>query len=258
MPHELVLVRHGESEWNRLNLFTGWYDADLSERGVHEAGQAGRDLFDARIEPDVLHTSRQVRAIRTANLALDEAERLWIPVRRSWRLNERHYGDLQGQNKQETAEKWGADKVKEWRRAYDIPPPKLDLDDPRHPRNDPRYADLPPDVLPASECLKDVVERMLPWWYDAIVPDLRAGATVLVAAHGNSLRALIKHLDGISADDIVELNLPTGVPIRYELGDDFRPLKDIDVLDRVVGDADAARSAAAAVSNQASASDSSK
>jgi 2,3-bisphosphoglycerate-dependent phosphoglycerate mutase len=179
-------------------------------------------------------------------------------VRRSWRLNERHYGDLQGKNKKETTEEWGAAKVKEWRRAYDIPPPPLDLDDPRHPRFDPRYADLPPDVLPASECLKDVVERMLPWWFDAIVPDLRAGATVLVAAHGNSLRALIKHLDGISDDDIVELNLPTGVPIRYELGDDFRPLSDMDVLDRVVGDVEAARSAAAAVSNQASASDSSK
>jgi 2,3-bisphosphoglycerate-dependent phosphoglycerate mutase len=258
MTHELVLVRHGESEWNRLNLFTGWYDADLSEKGAVEATRAGNDLLEAGIEPDVLHTSRQVRAIRTANLALDAAGRLWTPVRRSWRLNERHYGDLQGQNKKETTEKWGADQVKIWRRAYDVAPPKLDPDDPRHARFDPRYADLPPDVLPASECLKDVVERMLPWWYDAIVPDLRSGATVLVAAHGNSLRALIKHLDGISDDDIVELNLPTGVPIRYELGDDFRPLKDMDVLDRVVGDVDAARSAAAAVSNQASASDSSK
>jgi 2,3-bisphosphoglycerate-dependent phosphoglycerate mutase len=258
MTHELVLVRHGESEWNRLNLFTGWNDADLSEKGIVEAGRAGNDLVEAGIEPDVLHTSRQVRAIRTANLALDAAGRLWIPVRRSWRLNERHYGDLQGKNKKETTDEWGAEQVKIWRRAYDVAPPKLDLDDPRHPRFDPRYADLPPDVLPASECLKDVVERMLPWWFDAIVPDLRAGATVLVAAHGNSLRALIKHLDGISDDDIVELNLPTGVPIRYELGDDFRPLSDMDVLDRVVGDVEAARSAAAAVSNQASASDSSK
>ncbi len=258
MTYELVLLRHGESEWNRLNLFTGWFDADLSEKGRAEAIQAGKDLLAADIEPDVVHTSRQVRAIRTADLALDELGRLWIPVRRSWRLNERHYGDLQGKNKKETTEEWGADKVKEWRRAYDIAPPKLDLDDERHPRFDPRYRDLPVDVLPASECLKDVLERMLPWWYDAIVPDLRHGASVVVAAHGNSLRALIKHLDGISDDDISELNLPTGVPIRYELDDDFRPLTDMDVLDRVVGDVDAARSAASAVSNQAAASDSSK
>jgi 2,3-bisphosphoglycerate-dependent phosphoglycerate mutase len=258
MTYELVLVRHGESEWNRLNLFTGWYDADLSEKGREQAVQAGRDLAAAGIEPDVVHTSRQVRAIRTADLALDELDRLWIPVRRSWRLNERHYGDLQGKNKKETAEQWGADKVKEWRRAYDIPPPPLAEDDDRHPRFDARYRDLPPDVLPASECLKDVVERMLPWWYDGIVPDLRRGATVLVAAHGNSLRALIKHLDRISDDDIVELNLPTGVPFRYELDEDFVPLKDVDVLERVVGDAEAARSAAEAVSNQATASDSSR
>jgi 2,3-bisphosphoglycerate-dependent phosphoglycerate mutase len=258
VTHRLVLLRHGESEWNRQNLFTGWYDADLSDTGRAEATRGGEDLVAAGIEPDVVHTSRQTRAIRTANLALDVMGRLWIPVRRSWRLNERHYGDLQGKNKKETTDEWGEAKVKEWRRAYDIPPPALALDDERHPRFDPRYADLPPDALPASECLKDVVERMLPWWYDAIVPDLSHGATVLVAAHGNSLRALIKHLDGISDDDIVELNLPTGVPIRYELGDDFRPSEDVDVLDRVVGDVEAARSAAAAVSNQATASGSSK
>jgi 2,3-bisphosphoglycerate-dependent phosphoglycerate mutase len=258
MSHELVLLRHGESEWNRLNLFTGWFDADLSDEGRAEAVRAGKDLVSAGIEPDVVHTSRQVRAIRTADLALDELGRLWIPVRRSWRLNERHYGDLQGKNKKETADEWGAEQVKIWRRAYDIAPPPLDTDDERHPRFDPRYRDLPPDLLPASECLKDVVERMLPWWYDAIVPDLRHGASVLVAAHGNSLRALIKHLDGISDADIVELNLPTGVPIRYELDDDFRPVKDMDVFNRVVGDVDAARSAASAVSNQAAPSDSSK
>jgi 2,3-bisphosphoglycerate-dependent phosphoglycerate mutase len=258
MTFNLVLLRHGESEWNRLGLFTGWFDSDLSETGRAEAARAGRDLVEAGIEPDVAHTSRQVRAIRTADLALDVAGRLWIPVRRSWRLNERHYGDLQGKNKKQVAEESGAEKVKIWRRAYDVPPPALDLDDERHPRFDPRYRDLPPDLLPASECLKDVVERMLPWWYDAIVPDLRGGATVLVAAHGNSLRALIKHLDGISDTDIVDLNLPTGVPLLYELDEDFRPVKDIDVFGRVVGDADAARSAAAAVSNQASASDSSK
>lgn len=258
MTFNLVLLRHGESEWNRLNLFTGWFDSDLSETGRAQAAQAGRDLAAATIEPDVVHTSRQVRAIRTADLALDELGRLWIPVRRSWRLNERHYGDLQGKNKAETAEQWGADQVKVWRRAYDIAPPALDVDDERHARFDPRYHDLPPDVLPATECLKDVVERMLPWWYDGIVPDLQRGATVLVAAHGNSLRALIKHLDDMSDEAIVELNLPTGVPFLYELDDDFRPVKDIGVLDRVVGDADAARSAAKAVANQAGASDSRK
>jgi 2,3-bisphosphoglycerate-dependent phosphoglycerate mutase len=258
MTYELVLLRHGESEWNRLNLFTGWFDADLSDAGRDEAVRAGRELRLAGVEPDVVHTSRQVRAIRTADLALDELQRLWLPVRRSWRLNERHYGDLQGKNKAEVAAEHGAAKVKVWRRSYDVPPPPLDRDDPRHARFDVRYRDLPPDLLPASECLKDVVERMLPWWYDAIVPDLRAGADVLVAAHGNSLRALIKHLDGISDDAIVDLNLPTGVPIRYELDDDFRPVKDIDVLDRVVGDVEAARSAAAAVSDQAAPSDSSR
>ncbi len=258
MTHELVLLRHGESEWNRLNLFTGWFDADLSDKGRAEAAQAGKDLVAVGIEPDVVHTSLQVRAIRTADIALDELDRLWIPVRRSWRLNERHYGDLQGKNKKETADEWGADRVKVWRRSYDTPPPPLGLDDERHPRFDPRYRDLPVDLLPASECLKDVVERMLPWWYDAIVPDLQHTASVLVVAHGNSLRALIKHLDAISDADIVELNLPTGVPIRYELDDDFRPFKDMDVLDRVVGDVEAARSAASAVSNQAAGSDSSK
>lgn len=258
MTFNLVLLRHGESEWNRLNLFTGWFDSDLSETGRAQAAQAGRDLAAAAIEPDVVHTSRQVRAIRTADLALDELGRLWIPVRRSWRLNERHYGDLQGKNKAETAEQWGADQVKIWRRAYDIAPPALDVDDERHARFDPRYRDLPPDLLPATECLKDVVERMLPWWYDGIVPDLRRGATVFVAAHGNSLRALIKHLDNMSDEAVVELNLPTGVPFLYELDDDFRPVKDLGVLDRVVGDVDAARSAAEAVSNQAGASDSRK
>jgi 2,3-bisphosphoglycerate-dependent phosphoglycerate mutase len=258
MTHQLVLLRHGESEWNRLNLFTGWFDADLSEKGRTEAARAGRDLADAGVQPDVVHTSLQVRAIRTADLALDELDRLWLPVRRSWRLNERHYGDLQGRNKAETAERYGADQVHVWRRSYDVPPPPLEPDDERHSRFDPRYRDLPPDLIPASECLKDVVERMLPWWYDAIVPDLHGGATVLVAAHGNSLRALIKHLDGISDDAIVELNLPTGVPILYELDDDFGPVKDIEVLDRVVGDADAARSAADAVSKQAEGSASSK
>jgi 2,3-bisphosphoglycerate-dependent phosphoglycerate mutase len=251
MTYRLVLLRHGQSEWNKANLFTGWFDADLSELGCQEAVRAGQDLAAGGIRAEVVHTSVQTRAIRTAQLTLDELDLLWLPVRRSWRLNERHYGDLQGKNKAETAQQYGADQVKIWRRAYDIPPPPLDWDDERHPRFDPRYAELPPDLLPASECLKDVVERMLPWWYDAIVPDLRAGATVLVAAHGNSLRALIKHLDRISDDAIVELNLPTGVPIVYDLGDDLRPVEERDVLDRVVGDPEAARAAAEAVSKQA-------
>jgi 2,3-bisphosphoglycerate-dependent phosphoglycerate mutase len=251
MTYELVLIRHGESVWNEQNLFTGWFDADLTERGARQASQAGVELLAAGIAPDVVHTSLQVRAIRTANLVLDAMDRLWLPVRRSWRLNERHYGDLQGLDKKATTEKWGKDKVYEWRRSYDTPPPPLALDDERHPRFDPRYADLPMDVLPASECLKDVVERMLPYWYDDIVPDLRAGHSVLVAAHGNSLRALIKHLDGIADADIAELNLPTGAPIRYELDEQLRPTAQVAVLDRIVGDVDAAKAAAEAVAKQA-------
>lgn len=253
MSNRLVLLRHGQSEWNQKNLFTGWFDADLTDQGADEARQGGRDLAEAGIEPDLVHTSLQTRAIRTAELALRELDRAWIPVRRSWRLNERHYGDLQGKDKAETARQYGADQVKIWRRAYAIAPPPLEYDDERHPRFDPRYAALPPDVLPASECLKDVVERMLPYWYDAIVPDLRAGATVLVAAHGNSLRALIKHLDQISDDDIVELNLPTGMPIVYDLDADMRPTESKDVLERVIGDVEAARKAAEAVAKQAEA-----
>ncbi|WP_208027484.1 phosphoglyceromutase [Rhabdothermincola sediminis] len=251
MTHTLVLLRHGESEWNKANLFTGWFDADLSERGREEAVQAGQDLAGAGLEPEVVHTSVQTRAIRTANLALDQLGRLWIPVRRSWRLNERHYGALQGLDKRETTERYGAEQVKIWRRSYDVPPPPLDWDDERHARFDPRYRDLPPDVLPASECLRDVVARMLPWWYDAIVPDLRTGATVLVVAHGNSLRALIKHLDGISDSDIAELNLPTGKPLLYELDEALRPTRDVPVLERVVGDVEAAKAAAEAVARQA-------
>jgi 2,3-bisphosphoglycerate-dependent phosphoglycerate mutase len=251
MTSRLVLLRHGQSEWNQANLFTGWFDADLSDQGRDEAIRAGRELAEAGVRPDVVHTSLQTRAIRTAQLTLDQLDLLWIPVRRSWRLNERHYGDLQGKDKAETARTYGADQVKIWRRAYDIPPPPLSWDDERHARFDPRYAALPPDLLPASECLKDVVERMLPWWYDAIVTDLRSGATVLVAAHGNSLRALIKHLDEISDEQIVELNLPTGVPIVYELDDAMRPTEEMDVLERVVGDPAAARSAAEAVAKQA-------
>lgn len=257
MTSTLVLVRHGQSTWNLENLFTGWYDADLTEQGRSEATTAGAAMDDAGVAPDVLHTSLQTRAIRTANLALDamggpdEPGRLWIPVRRSWRLNERHYGALQGLDKKQTTEKYGKEQVFEWRRSYTTPPPALGLDDERHPRFDDRYSDLPPDVLPASECLADVVARMLPYWFDGIVPDLRAGHTVLVVAHGNSLRALIKHLDGISDDDIADVNLPTGVPMLYELGDDMRPVEAKPLVERYLGDAEAARAAAEAVKKQA-------
>jgi 2,3-bisphosphoglycerate-dependent phosphoglycerate mutase len=251
MTYTLVLLRHGESEWNKLNLFTGWVDADLTEKGEAEARAAGPAMVDAGVLPTILHTSLQTRAIRTAQLALDEIGRLWVPVRRSWRLNERHYGNLTGKDKAETLQEYGADQVKIWRRSYDTPPPPIAADNPHDPGADPRYADLPPELIPASECLKDVVERMLPYWFDAIVPDLQAGQTVLVAAHGNSLRALVKHLDGISDDDITELNLPTGVPIRYELDDHLRPTEQRPVFDRFLGDAEAARAAADAVARQA-------
>jgi 2,3-bisphosphoglycerate-dependent phosphoglycerate mutase len=223
MPANLVLLRHGRSEWNELNLFTGWHDVDLTAKGEQEARRAGELLAEAGIEIDVVHTSLQIRAIRTANLALEACGRLWIPVRRHWRLNERHYGALQGLDKAETTAEYGEEKVKIWRRSYDVPPPPLELDDVRHPRFDPRYADLAPDLLPVGECLADVVDRMLPYWYDQICPDLRAGRRVLVAAHGNSLRALVKHLDGIADAEIVELNIPTGIPLAYELDDDLSP-----------------------------------
>ena len=252
MTSTLVLVRHGQSTWNLENLFTGWYDADLTDKGRAEATAAGELMAAEGVEPTVLHTSMQTRAIRTANLALDAMGRLWIPVRRSWRLNERHYGALQGQDKKAASEEFGPDQVKVWRRSYATPPPALELDDPRHPANDPRYADLPPDVLPASECLKDVVARMLPYWFDDIVPDLKAGHTTLVVAHGNSLRGLIKHLEGISDADIAGLDLPTGRPFVYELGDDMRPVqKKDDPLDRALGDIEAIRAAADAVKKQA-------
>jgi 2,3-bisphosphoglycerate-dependent phosphoglycerate mutase len=219
----LILLRHGQSVWNREDLFTGWIDIDLSEVGEEEARAAGRALAAAQLHPTVVHTSVLTRAIRTADLALEQSGDPWIPVRRSWRLNERHYGDLQGRNKAETKAVYGEEQFLLWRRSYGTPPPPLADGDERHARHDPRYADLAPELIPATECLADVVERMLPYWYDAIVPDLRAGHIVLVAAHGNSLRALRKHLDGTSDEDIVAVEVPTGVPIVYDLDDDLRP-----------------------------------
>jgi 2,3-bisphosphoglycerate-dependent phosphoglycerate mutase len=241
----LVLLRHGQSAWNLENRFTGWHDVDLSEQGVVEAEAAGGYLLDAGVLPDVVHTSLQLRAIRTADLALRIAGRSWIPVRRSWRLNERHYGALTGLDKADTLEKYGEEQFLAWRRSYDTPPPPVEFDSPYHPRNDPRYADLPPEVLPASECLGDVVERMLPYWEDDIVPDLRLGHTVLIAAHGNSLRGLKMHLDGMTKDEVVALNIPTGFPLVYELGDDLSVLK----CNYLPDDA-AAAAAAAAVAHQ--------
>jgi len=213
----LVLLRHGESVWNAANLFTGWYDADLSDKGKAEAWHAGELMLAAGVSPDVVHTSLQIRAIRTAQLALDAMGRSWIDVRRSWRLNERHYGALQGLNKAETSAKYGIDQVKVWRRSYDVPPPPVEPGSEHDPATDARYAGLPSDVLPASECLADVVARMLPYWHDAIAADLARGRTVLVAAHGNSLRALVKHLKGISDADISGLDISTGQPWRFEI-----------------------------------------
>ena len=222
MPYKLVLLRHGQSAWNLENKFTGWVDVDLTERGIAEARRAGEDMARAGIKPDILHTSLQVRAIHTAELALNACGRSWIPVKRSWRLNERHYGALQGKDKAATTAEFGADKVKVWRRSYDVPPDPLTIDD-ANSGIDERYASLPQDLLPQSECLKDVVERMLPYWDDAIVPDLRDGATVLVAAYGNSLRALVKHLDGMTEAGVVDLNLPTGEVLVYELDKLLQP-----------------------------------
>jgi 2,3-bisphosphoglycerate-dependent phosphoglycerate mutase len=221
--HTLVLLRHGQSTWNLENLFTGWHDVPLSPHGVKEAVEAGRLMKAAGLSPGVLHTSLLVRAIHSAELALAELGLSWIPVSRSWRLNERHYGALQGLNKAQTAAKFGEDKVKEWRRSYDVRPPYVELSDDRHPSHDPRYAGMPSDLLPSAECLKDVVERMLPYWYDAIVPDLLRYPCVLVSAHGNSLRALVKHLDGLTDQEVIDLNIPTGAPRVYELGADFKP-----------------------------------
>jgi 2,3-bisphosphoglycerate-dependent phosphoglycerate mutase len=224
-PGTLVLLRHGESEWNKANLFTGWVDVPLSEKGRAEATRGGELLTEHGLLPDVVHTSVLRRAISTAELALAAADRQWIPVRRSWRLNERHYGALQGKDKAQTLAEFGEEQFMIWRRSYDTPPPPIEPGSEFSQDDDARYAALPPEIRPATECLADVVDRMLPYWYDAIVPDLRTGSTVLVAAHGNSLRALVKHLDGMGDQEVVGLNIPTGVPLRYDLDDDLRPLK---------------------------------
>ena len=245
VQHTLVLIRHGESLWNLQNRFTGWTDVDLSEQGLVEAHTAGRVLIEGGYQFDLAFTSVLRRAIKTLWIVLEETSLEWIPVVRAWQLNERHYGALQGLNKAETAEEYGEAQVKIWRRSYDTPPPALDWDDPRHPRFDRRYGSLRPEELPGSEALKNTLERVLPYWHGNIVPEIKAGKQVLIAAHGNSMRALVKYLDNISDDDITELNIPTGIPLVYELDADLRPLKSF-----YLGDPDAVARAAAAVANQ--------
>ncbi|MEM9467324.1 MAG: 2,3-diphosphoglycerate-dependent phosphoglycerate mutase [Actinomycetota bacterium] len=246
MSHTLVLVRHGQSEWNAKNLFTGWVDVGLTDQGEAEAQAGGEALAAEGLTFDVAHTSLQRRAIRTLHLMLDRLDLLWLPVHKSWRLNERHYGALQGLDKKETVERHGADRVHLWRRGYDTPPPMVEAGTEYDVSSDPRYADLPPDLMPMGECLQDVVERLLPYWHDAIVPDIRAGRRVIVSAHGNSLRALIKHLEGISDDEIADLNLPTGIPMVYELDDHMVPTTER----RFLADADAVAAATHAVAKQ--------
>ncbi|MEM8903124.1 MAG: 2,3-diphosphoglycerate-dependent phosphoglycerate mutase [Actinomycetota bacterium] len=246
MSHTLVLVRHGQSEWNAKNLFTGWVDVGLTEQGIGEAEAGGEALAAEGLSFDVAHTSMQRRAIRTLHLMLDRLDLLWLPVHKSWRLNERHYGALQGLDKKATVERHGEEQVHAWRRGYDTPPPPVEPGSEYDVSSDPRYADLPPDLMPMGECLADVVERLLPYWHDAIVPDVRAGRRVIVSAHGNSLRALIKHLEGISDDEIAGLNLPTGIPMVYELDDDMVPTSER----RFLADADAVAAATHAVAEQ--------
>ena len=245
MTYTLILLRHGESDWNAKNLFTGWVDVGLTEKGREEAVRGGEQLREAGLLPDVVHTSVLRRAINTACISLDAADLHWIPVRRSWRLNERHYGALQGKDKKQTLEEYGEEQFMLWRRSFDTPPPPIDDDDEFSQAGDPRYAGLG-DEMPRTECLKDVIERMLPYWESGIVPDLRAGKTVLVAAHGNSLRGIVKHLDQISDEDIVGLNIPTGMPLVYRLDEDLRPT----VAGGEYLDPEAAKAAAAAVASQ--------
>jgi 2,3-bisphosphoglycerate-dependent phosphoglycerate mutase len=241
----IVLLRHGESIWNQENRFTGWYDVDLAEKGMNEAREAGCLMKAQGFTFDLAYTSVLKRAIRTLWLALDEMDLMWIPITKSWRLNERHYGALQGLNKAQTAAKFGDDQVLVWRRSYDIPPPALEKNDPRYPGQDPRYAGLSGQELPLTECLKDTVERFLPYWHDTIEPQVKAGKQVIITAHGNSLRALVKYLDGVSDQDIVGLNIPTGIPLVYELTDDLKPIRHY-----YLGDPDAIAKAQQAVANQ--------
>ena len=243
--YKLVLLRHGESEWNQENRFTGWHDVDLTAKGEDEGRRSGQLLKDEGFAFDVVYTSLLKRAIRTMWLALEELDQTWVPVHREWRLNERHYGALQGLNKAETAAKHGEDQVLIWRRSYDIPPPALDPDDERHPGKDRRYANLPAENLPLSECLKDTVDRFMPLWQDTIAPMVQDGKSVLIVAHGNSLRALVKYLDGVSEEDIVGINIPTGMPLVYDLDADLKPLDR-----RYLGDPEAVAKAMEAVANQ--------
>ncbi len=243
--YKLVLLRHGESVWNKENKFTGWTDVDLSEKGREEAAQAGKTLLTEGYTFDIAYTSVLKRAIRTLWITLDQMDLMWIPVIRDWRLNERHYGDLQGLNKSETAQKFGDEQVLVWRRSFDTPPPELTRDDERWPGHDPRYKNIPPDQLPVTESLKTTIERVIPYWAKVIVPDIKAGKKVLIAAHGNSLRALVKHLDGISEEEIVSLNIPTGSPLVYELDEKLKPVKHY-----YLGDPEAIAKAQAAVANQ--------
>jgi len=242
---KVILLRHGESAWNKENRFTGWTDVDLTDKGVQEAGKAGELMREAGFVFDLAHTSVLRRAIKTLWLALERMDLMWIPVLHSWRLNERHYGALQGLNKAETAAKFGEAQVLTWRRSYDVPPPALKPDDQRYPGNDPRYRGLAPNQVPFTECLKDTVARVLPYWNQAIAPDIRAGKRVLIAAHGNSIRALVKYLDKVSDQDIVGLNIPTGVPLVYELDDTLKPLRHY-----YLGDAAEVEKAMQAVANQ--------
>ena len=248
MTGTLVILRHGESTWNKANLFTGWHDVPLSEKGLAEAAAAGRTMTEAGLRFDVAHTSVLARAVMTCHLALDEMGQVWLPVQRNWRLNERHYGALQGLDKQETAARHGAEQTHLWRRSYDVPPPPVDADSPEHPATDPRYRFLPPDVLPASECLADVVLRVLPYWYDVIAPQLLAGQDVLVTAHGNSLRALVMHLEHVSEEEIAGLNIPTGAPRVYTFDDRLAVTSAA-----YLGDQEAIAAAAAAVAAQSKA-----
>ncbi len=245
---KLVLIRHGQSTWNLENRFTGWTDVDLSEQGLQEAHQGGKILKAEGYTFDFAYTSVLKRAIRTLWIVMDEMDLMWLPVERNWRLNERHYGALQGLNKAEMAEKFGDEQVHVWRRSYNVPPPELDLEDARHPRFDPRYADVDPDLLPASESLENTLQRVMPYWEEAIVPRLKRGEKVLIAAHGNSLRALVKHLDNISDEEIPGLNIPTGVPLVYELDDELKPIRHY-----YLGDQEAIQAAAEAVARQAEA-----